>query len=547
MKRSHIHMLLLLLLTCFTFFVNNGVMEVYLMEARNLTTAREMLEKGNWFLPTMNGEPRLEKPPLPTWAAALAMIAFGQDNLSLLRLPSGLAAILLIFFLFKLTEELTQDEKIPLLAAGTAATSYYVFFLARDISWDIFCHSFMMGAIWQLQKGLNKPDHNTKNFLASGILMSFSFMSKGPVSFFALLLPFLIGRFFSSGKNRFRTHYKPILLLIFVVVILSAIWPLYVYYFHPEFLSYAVQKESASWFNRHVRPFYHYWTFPLQSGIWAILSTTALIFFYARKRIEYFGDYKFPAVWVWAAVILLSLFPEKKERYLMPVLLPLAILTAFYVRYLIKAFNESLATTIDKIIFNLNGWLMALTSFILPFALWWLIRQNGISPNPLVSLAGALVFWTLALILTRFTFQKKPFLLWTGMVIFMASVCLFGIGQLPKIIKNNKQFRPYYELRHRPELNHIPFYRNGEIQFGFIEVVWASGREIKFWDPRNQPTPPKEPPIVLMSSENPLSVLGEELQQKYEIEELGLFDGNLQEHPVNTTLINYVTLIKPRK
>jgi hypothetical protein len=78
-------------------------------------------------------------------------------------------------------------------------------------------------------------------------------------------------------------------------------------------------------------------------------------------------------------------------------------------------------------------------------------------------------------------------------------------------------------------------------------VVWASGREIKFWDPQKQQNLPAEPPIVLMSTENPLSVLGEEFLQKYEIEELGLFDANLQERWGGDVLKNYVTIIKRKK
>jgi 4-amino-4-deoxy-L-arabinose transferase-like glycosyltransferase len=547
MKRAHIHIILLLLLTLFTFVVNNGAMEANIMEARNLTTAREMLEKGNWFEPTMNGELRFEKPPLPTWAAALSMMAFGQDNLSLLRLPSAFAAILLIFFLFKLTEELTKDEKLPLLVAGTAATSFYIFFMARDISWDIFCHSFMIGAIWQLHRGLNKPDHKLKNFIFAGLLMSLSFLSKGPVSFFALLLPYILARIISNGIKVNKNNIKPLFILILIVLGLSAIWPVYVYSSHPDFSAYVAQKESEAWLNRSVKPFYHYWSFPLQSGIWAILSIVVLVFPYARKRIEQFGDYKFLVTWVVAAVILLSMFPEKKERYLLPVLLPLAMLTAFFVRYLIKAFKDSTATISDTIILRINGWLIAVLSFIVPVAIWWMIRKNGISPNLMVTITGILVFWTIAFVLARSAYQKKPFLLWIGMVALIASACLFGIGQAPKIITKNQHFRPYYELRHQPELNNLPFYRNGEVGAKFLEVVWASGREIKFWDPQKQQNLPVEPPIVFMSSENPFSVLGEEIQEKYEIEELGLFDANLQERWGGDVLKNYVTIIKREK
>lgn len=69
------------------------------MEAGNLVTAREILQNDNWLIPTMNGEIRLAKPPLPTWFAALTSLSVGgTDKLSLLRVPGAVSAMLLVFF-----------------------------------------------------------------------------------------------------------------------------------------------------------------------------------------------------------------------------------------------------------------------------------------------------------------------------------------------------------------------------------------------------------------------------------------------------------------
>ena len=67
----------LLCLVCLTtFFVDNSVLVPDIMESGNIVTAREMVYDGNWIAPTMNGELRLEKPPLPTWLTAVVeMIA----------------------------------------------------------------------------------------------------------------------------------------------------------------------------------------------------------------------------------------------------------------------------------------------------------------------------------------------------------------------------------------------------------------------------------------------------------------------------------------
>ena len=57
------------------------VLPVTIMEARNLVTAREMVQDGNWLLTTMNGLPRYQKPPLPTWITAIFGFIFGFKHL----------------------------------------------------------------------------------------------------------------------------------------------------------------------------------------------------------------------------------------------------------------------------------------------------------------------------------------------------------------------------------------------------------------------------------------------------------------------------------
>jgi 4-amino-4-deoxy-L-arabinose transferase-like glycosyltransferase len=67
MKYLNKYPFLLLTLLCIAIFmVHLDALWVNIMEARNFVTAREMLQKGNWVLTTLNEEPRYQKPPLPT-------------------------------------------------------------------------------------------------------------------------------------------------------------------------------------------------------------------------------------------------------------------------------------------------------------------------------------------------------------------------------------------------------------------------------------------------------------------------------------------------
>ena len=92
------HLTILVIVCFFSFFIHNDVIYPDIMECRNLITAREMVAYDNWLVPTMNGELRLEKPPLPTWIAA-SLELFSPDNVALQRAAAGLAASLLILFL----------------------------------------------------------------------------------------------------------------------------------------------------------------------------------------------------------------------------------------------------------------------------------------------------------------------------------------------------------------------------------------------------------------------------------------------------------------
>ena len=92
----------ILIVLCFAvFFIDLGQFEPDLMESRNFIAAREMVMKGNWILPTMNDELRLEKQPFVTWLTAFSAIAGNTlTNLSILRLPAALVSVLLVFFFY---------------------------------------------------------------------------------------------------------------------------------------------------------------------------------------------------------------------------------------------------------------------------------------------------------------------------------------------------------------------------------------------------------------------------------------------------------------
>ena len=425
----------LLIISICTFLIKNGVLEPDIMEARNFITAREMLEGGNWLLPTMNGEYRLAKPPYPTWITALMAESTGDlRQLTALRFPAGLMALLMAVSLFGLGRIFSKEKAIPLLAACVMCTSFYVLFMARRGTWDIYCHSFMLAAIWAFTFGLKVKGSAYKWFTLSGFLMGMSFMSKGPVAFYAVLLPYLLAYLIAFGIGEFRLKYREIAVCLGLCVVISSWWPVYTFLQIPEETAKIIGAEAEAWQQRRVKPFWHYWSFPVQSGIWTLFIVMSLIPGYARRRVENVGgNYKFLFCWVILTILLLSIIPEKKERYLMPGLISQSLLVAYILGYLITQAYENL-TRSDKVLLGINFTIFILLCLLGPIVLYRLTFNEGWISWP-VFFGFSLTLLLIGALMLMFFLQHQ---IWPSTImtfILVATLCIW----LPEIYSSAKQ------------------------------------------------------------------------------------------------------------
>jgi 4-amino-4-deoxy-L-arabinose transferase-like glycosyltransferase len=175
MISDQIKHLALLLLVCFlSFFVHNDFIPADLMESRNLATAQEMVALENYLAPTMNGELRLEKPPLPTWIAA-CVNHIKPHSLPAQRYAAGVAATLMVVFLYLVARQLSKNSTVSFVCALILATCYNVIMMGRTATWDIYCHSFMLGAIFFFIKALSHEGPQWRFFVFTGLFMGLSF------------------------------------------------------------------------------------------------------------------------------------------------------------------------------------------------------------------------------------------------------------------------------------------------------------------------------------------------------------------------------------
>ena len=352
--------------------VHLDVPNVTIMEARNFITAREMVTDNNWLLTTMNAEARYQKPPFPTWMTALSGLLFGINKVYALRLPAALMVLFSGICIYFLSLKLKLSKKHGLQNGLILMTSFYIFAIINEAPWDIFTHGFMLAGLYFLFGVLEKRSSLWKNVLLSSIFIGLSILSKGPISLYTMFLPFLMSYGFIYKFNDLKKKALPLISLILLFIIIGGWWFLYVRLADSAAFLEIASKETNNWSSYNVKPFYYYWSFFTQSGIWTIPAFIGLLYPYLIKRVENKKVYKFSFWWTISAVILLSIIPEKKPRYLVPVLIPLALNTGFYIQYLIKNF-KNLHSKKETIPVYINFGLIAFIGLSLPITLYFVL------------------------------------------------------------------------------------------------------------------------------------------------------------------------------
>ena len=521
LKRNGVHILFVLVICLFAFFVHNRAVHVDIMESRNLVTAKEMVQYNNWLVPTMNGELRLEKPPLPTWIAAAIEACF-PDRLGLQRAAGGVMATMMVFFLYFLTIALTRERLLGLLSALVLATSFSVVMMGRVVTWDIYCHSFMLGAIFFLYRAMSAKRTRWWDFAMAGIFMGLSFLGKGPVSFYALLLPFLI-TYIAMYRPSFRHKWWPMVMAVAICCVLSFWWPLYLYFTHPGGALGALAKESTAWLERNVRPWYYYWQFFTESGIWSLALLTALGgWYWLRKRMLFSKEYTLAVVWTLLTLVLLSLFPEKKIRYLLPLLIPASMAVGHYFFYLFSEIKSNRLSVKGKVLFRINAFFPALVAMGVPVALYLLFYAKQ-EMSLWLYVVISMLFLITALSITEGGIKLKPLKVFTGMMVLMILVETLLMPSLANQF-NNPDKKSIRAIRDIEALHAYPFYypEGEELR---IELIYEAGRRILPCNLTDTVLLEKLP-MVLVSASPAEEVLPSMLLERVDMYLVDMYDNN---------------------
>lgn len=208
-----------LLFAFFIHFIQIGNLSIYILdEAKNASAAMEMWQTSEWVLPTFNGLPRYDKPPLHYYFFGLAYQLFGVTPFAARFFPAlmGWLTICMVFFTVKRNFGIEAG-----LISGLAllASVHWViqFHLAVPDPFLIFFLTASLLCFIRYWEG----NHLRKTWLRwMGFVLGLAVLSKGPIAIALVGGTILLFILFQKGGfwRNFKSVLDPFAIVIFLLV-----------------------------------------------------------------------------------------------------------------------------------------------------------------------------------------------------------------------------------------------------------------------------------------------------------------------------------------
>lgn len=301
------------------------------VEPRYAEIARVMFLKGEWIVPTINGDLYTDKPILYFWLALIGAKAFGAVTEWTVRLPAALGGVGFVLATYLIGRDFL-NARAGFIGAAVLATSMRVIWEARWAHVDmVFCAFFVFAVYFGARSLLRKG--GPYEILLAYVFMALATLAKGLIG---VVLPGLLFVAFMLVRREWRMIVDaklPLGIALFLLV--AAPWFYlvsqatdgkwladFIYIQH-------IQRYTAG--AGHRQPFYYYFTtLPVDFLPWTVFIIAAL-FAYRPYRGRW-GDpiCQFLSLWFLTVFLFFSLSDTKRELYLLPLMPTLALFVGKY-------------------------------------------------------------------------------------------------------------------------------------------------------------------------------------------------------------------------
>ncbi len=315
-------------------------------------TAREMLQSGEWILPTCNGQPRLQKTPLPYWfVAGLSKLTGSVDEFAA-RMPNAILAVLsataILYFVNR-----WSSFKIAALSASIWVTSLGYIRYSHNAQPEMPLTFFIMLCLLSFYSAITERSRNRQVVFALVFWVSFGLanLAKGPAPLPLVLAPLF---FYIAVFRRWKKVPKllPVIgMVIFLAIVLP--WPLAVGYK----VDWNLGIWKAQFIDRFVgeyasghKPFYYYLYIMFQFILpWSAFLPMALVapFYNVWKDRQPIMRF----LWFWFVIDLavITICGGKRQHYILPLMPSMAMLIGILLNDMVfvrKAYTHGFAKAV---------------------------------------------------------------------------------------------------------------------------------------------------------------------------------------------------------
>ncbi|MCS6772113.1 MAG: phospholipid carrier-dependent glycosyltransferase [Kiritimatiellae bacterium] len=311
-------------------------MEVMTLASSQETWLRLQTDSESWKLPTWNGSPRVNKPPLAVWLHLLAWrdLDPSKDPVDVLVFRARLvAASLGIFALLAIWRigTLLHSSAFGWLAAAATGTSLLFLRNLRMATYDAYLFAFSTLAILCALEAIlqrRSSEKESRLVLVSGwagfgLFTACAHLVKGPISLVMTLIPaaVLIGLLRPE-----RRQWLGLAAALILAGLLTAPWYVFAISSVPEAARIMGGEYRAA--RTEFQPPWYYLGLIGLVAPWSIWLVAAWVEIF-RKRISIQAHaVKVPAAWFAAIFLLMSLPAAKQQRYILPILAATGLLVA---------------------------------------------------------------------------------------------------------------------------------------------------------------------------------------------------------------------------
>ncbi|WP_223461155.1 MULTISPECIES: lipid IV(A) 4-amino-4-deoxy-L-arabinosyltransferase [unclassified Pseudomonas] len=398
-------------------------------ETRYAQISQGMLLSGNWVSPHFMDVRYFEKPAAGYWMIAIGQALFGQ-NLFGVRFASALSTGLSVLLCYLVARRMWNEPRKSFACALLYMSFTVIAASAGYANLDpqfTFWVNLSLVALWFALDSTSRGQRLIA-WAVLGLACGMGFMTKG---FLAWLLPVLIALPWMIWQKRWRELlvYGPVAVVVAIVVSLP--WALAVHAQEPDYWRFFFWHEHIRRFAgddaQHDAPWWYYLPLLVAFSMpWVALLPPALKQAWQTRRQS---NIAFLLLWLWMPLFFFSLSKGKLPAYILPCLLPLALLLG-------HALADRLKLEQGRVP-GINGLLNLVVGVVTLLALVYLQLKKPIYDHELHNLVLVfigLIGWIMANLLQAF----RPLQCWAAPA--FGSLLLVGLlpAGLPNSVVANK-------------------------------------------------------------------------------------------------------------